>query len=67
MLKKIYGDFSGVNGAIEALHGGTCLRAVVNISKNDLQHEKLPTLVESKKFESGYMNKFSHWSEVSYL
>merc|ERR1711953_768332 len=55
---------TGVNGAIEALHGGTCLRAVVNISKNDLQHEKLPTFVESKKFESGYMNKFSHWSEA---
>merc|ERR1712226_599994 len=59
-----FDGLAGVNGAIEALHGGTCLRAVVNISKNDIQLEKLPTLVESKKFESGYMNKFSHWSDA---
>jgi len=63
-ITNTFDGLAGVNGAIEALHGGTCLRAVVNISKNDLQLEKLPTLVESKKFESGYMNKFSHWSDA---
>ena len=35
---------AGVNGAIEALHGGDCLRAVVHISKNDLKPERLPVL-----------------------
>ena len=35
---------AGVNGAIEALHGGDCLRAVVHISKNELKPERLPVL-----------------------
>merc|ERR1712014_564521 len=53
-----------VNEAIHALHGGTCLRAVVNISANPLTLAKLPTLKGNVKVEGGKMKQFSHFSEA---
>jgi len=54
---------TGVNGAIEALHGGDCLRAVVHIAKNELKPERLPVLKGNVKVEGGYLKQFTHWSE----
>ena len=55
---------SGVNGAIEALHGGDCLRAVVQISKPEITLAKLPVLKGNVKVEGGFMKQFTHWSEA---
>merc|ERR1719376_285194 len=52
-----------VNGAIDALHSGKCLRAVVGINTNPLTQVKLPTLKANVKVEGGYMKQFSHYSE----
>jgi len=52
-----------VNGAIDALHSGTCLRAVVHISPNPLDQCKLPAIKGDVKFEGGQMKQLTHWSE----
>jgi Zn-dependent alcohol dehydrogenase len=43
-ITHTFEGLDGVNGAIQALHGGDCLRAVVHIAKNDLELAKLPKL-----------------------
>jgi len=54
-----------VNSAIEALHSGSCLRAVVNIAPNPLKTCRLPSLKGNVKFEGGQMKQMSHWSEAN--
>jgi len=53
-----------VNEAIEALHSGTCLRAVIHIGDNGLPKAKLPKLKSNVRLENGYMKQLSHWSET---
>jgi len=53
-----------VNEAIEALHSGTCLRAVIHISDSGLQTMKLPKLKGNVRVENGWMKQLSHWSEA---
>lgn len=53
----------GVNQAINDLHGGSCLRAVVQISDSNLGLQKLPTLKGNVRIEGGWMKQLSHWSE----
>ncbi len=57
---------AGVNGAIEALHSGDCLRAVVHITGKDKvpQKAQLPKLKGNVKVEGGEMKQFSHWSDA---
>ena len=62
-ITDTFEGLQGVNGAIEALHGGNCLRAVVNINKSDVKLAKLPTLKGNVKVEGGFMKQFSHWSD----
>jgi len=52
-----------VNTAIEALHSGTCLRAVVHISDSGITPVKLPKLKGNVRVENGWMKQMSHWSE----
>jgi len=63
-ITHTFDGITGVNGAIEALHGGNCLRAVVHIAKSDINKEVLPTLKGNVKVEGGYMKQFAHWSEA---
>ena len=66
VYKELYNEFIGlenVNGAIDALHSGTCLRAVVHISPNPLDQCKLPAIKGDVKFEGGQMKQLTHWSE----
>ena len=53
-----------VNGAIEALHSGQCLRAVVHISDSGIAQAKLPKLKSNVRVENGWMKQLSHWSEA---
>ena len=53
-----------VNEAIDALHGGTCLRAVIQIAKNDMPKAQLPILKSNVKVEGGWMKQLQHWSET---
>jgi S-formylglutathione hydrolase len=53
---------AGVNQAIEDLHGGSCLRAVVQISDSGLPVERLPKLKGNVRVEGGWMKQVSHWS-----
>merc|ERR1719397_1371327 len=53
-----------VNCAIDALHGGECLRAVVHISESGLSPAKLPKLKGNVRVEGGWMKQLSHWSEA---
>ncbi len=63
-ITHTFEGLEGVNGAIEALHGGNCLRAVVQIAHNDLKPlEALPKLKSSVKVEGGFMKQLTHWSE----
>jgi len=53
-----------VNEAIEALHSGSCLRAVIHIGDSGLPKAKLPKLKGNVRVENGYMKQLSHWSET---
>ena len=53
-----------VNEAIEALHSGSCLRAVVHIADSGLPTSKLPKLKGNVRVENGWMKQLSHWSEA---
>ena len=63
-ITHTFEGLEGVNGAIDALHGGDCLRAVVHIAKNDLPLAKLPKLKSENNVEGGKMRQFTHWSET---
>lgn len=63
-ITNTFEGLQGVNGAIEALHGGSCLRAVVQIAKNELKMAACPVLKGNVKIESGYMKQFTHWSNA---
>ena len=54
-----------VNKAIDALHGGECLRAVVRIGDLDIfgaKTYKAPELLENKKVFGGYLKRMRHTS-----
>merc|ERR1719204_949672 len=51
------------NDAIDALHSGDCLRAIVHITDNPFQIAKTPTLKGNVKVEGGRLQQLSHWSE----
>jgi len=53
-----------VNESIEALHSGTCLRAVVHIGQSEMAQQALPKLKGNVRFEGGWMKQLSHWSEA---
>ena len=63
-ITHTFEGLEGVNGAIEALHGGDCLRAVIHIAKNDMPEAKLPKLKSDVKLEGGSLKQFAHWSEA---
>jgi len=52
-----------VNESIEALHSGSCLRAVIQIGESDLAKQTLPKLKGNVRVEGGWMKQLSHWSE----
>ena len=54
----------GVNDAIEALHGGDCLRAVVHIAKNEMPLATTPQLKSDIRLEGGAIKQFTHWSHT---
>lgn len=60
-------NFSGlelVNKAIEVLHDGTCLRAIININEQPVVKSGLPRLMSSNRFgPNGSIKRFTHWSE----
>ena len=59
-----YNGLENVNSAIDALHSGTCLRAVIHISDSGLEPVRLPTLKQNTRLEGGWLKKLSHWSDV---
>ncbi len=56
-------DLGGVNDAIEALHSGNCLRAVVRIAENPIKPDNKPTLKGNVKLEGGRLQQVTHFSE----
>merc|ERR1712136_465100 len=52
-----------VNDAIEALHSGDCLRAIVHIADSPYSTCKLPQMKQNVKMEGGYLKQLSHWSD----
>ena len=63
-ITHTFKGLKGVNGAIEALHSGSCLRAVVHLADSALDVAKLPVLKGNVKVEGGYMKQITHWSEA---
>ena len=53
-----------VNDAIDTLHSGDCLRAIVHIADNPFQVSKTPTLKGNVKVEGGKLQQLSHWSDA---
>lgn len=64
-ITHTFDNLSGVNDAIHALHGGDCLRAVVQIAPSGIPLAKLPTLKGNVKVEGGQMKQVTHWSEAN--
>lgn len=58
-----YQGLSNVNKAIEALHDGNCLRAVVHIGEHNSKPLQGITLKGNNKVHGGFMKQLSHWSE----
>ena len=55
-----------VNAAIDALHSGDCLRAVVQINDYSLSKHKLKfTQVGNNKVNGGYLKQVKHFSDVN--
>jgi len=63
-ITHTYNGLEHVNESIDALHGGSCLRAVVQISDSGLKPQALPKLKGNVKVEGGWMKRLSHWSEA---
>jgi len=59
-----YKGLEHVNESIDALHSGSCLRAVVQISDSGLTPQTLPKLKGNVRVEGGWMKQLSHWSEA---
>jgi len=62
-ITHTFTGLEGVNDSIKALHGGDCLRAVVQIAPSELKMVKTPVLKGNVKVEGGFMKQFTHWSE----
>lgn len=64
-ITHTFEGLEGVNGAIDALHSGSCLRAVVHITPKEMLPEKvgLPKLKGNVAYEGGRMKQITHWSE----
>lgn len=59
-------EFEGiehVNAAVDALHQGDCLRAVVKISPPPVLQPCKIKVTSSVKLEGGLLQSVSHWSE----
>ena len=56
-ITHTFEGLEGVNASIEALHSGSCLRAVVHIGKNELPALRLPTLKGDVKVEGGRLKQ----------
>ena len=56
-ITHTFEGLEGVNASIEALHSGSCLRAVVHIGKNELPPLRLPTLKGDVKVEGGRLKQ----------
>merc|ERR1711936_1094250 len=63
-ITHTFKGLENVNSSIDALHGGQCLRAVVQISDSGLTPSKLPKLKGNVRVEGGWMKQLSHWSEA---
>eukprot|EP00092_Neocalanus_flemingeri_P019477 GFUD01021100.1.p1 GENE.GFUD01021100.1~~GFUD01021100.1.p1 ORF type:complete len:684 (+),score=163.53 GFUD01021100.1:234-2285(+) len=63
-ITHTFNGLENVNASIDALHGGTCLRAVIQISESKLTQSRLPKLKGNIRFEGGWMKQLSHWSEA---
>jgi len=64
-ITHTFKGLESVNASIEALHGGECLRAVVQIADSGVTPQKLPQLKGNVKFEGGFMKQLTHWSDVT--
>ena len=62
-ITHTFEGLEGVNASIDALHSGSCLRAVIHIGKNELPALRLPTLKSNVRLEGGWLKQLSHWSE----
>jgi len=62
-ITHTYKGLEHVNESIDALHSGTCLRAVVQIADTGLTPQVLPKLKGNVRVEGGWMKQLSHWSE----
>jgi len=62
-ITHTYKGLEHVNESIDALHSGTCLRAVVQIADTGLTPQTLPKLKGNVRVEGGWMKQLSHWSE----
>jgi hypothetical protein len=60
-ITHTFDGIEGVNAAIDSLHSGSCLRAVVHIGKNELPPLRLPTLKANVRVEGGWMKQVSQW------
>lgn len=63
---NVYG-IENVNDSIEALHSGSCLRAVVHIGNMDIigaADYKKPELLENKKVHGGFLKRMKHYSKA---
>ena len=56
-ITHTFEGLEGVNASIDALHSGSCLRAVVHIGKNELPALRLPTLKANVRVEGGWMKQ----------
>jgi len=62
-ITHTFKGLENVNSSIEALHGGDCLRAVVQIGESGITPCRLPKLKGNVRVEGGWMKQLSHWSE----
>jgi S-formylglutathione hydrolase len=63
-ITHTYQGLEHVNESIDALHSGSCLRAVIHIGESGLEPQALPKLKSNVRLEGGWMKQMSHWSET---
>jgi hypothetical protein len=54
-----------VNKSIDALHSGSCLRAVIKISEAPKVEASTVKILSSQKYFGGVLKTVSHWSNAN--
>ena len=64
-ITHFYTTLDDVNKSVDALHSGSCLRAVVEISDPPVRHRYPVKVLSSRLCFGGVLKTVEHWSDIN--